>query len=68
MEYRICWSATSNISFHGSTDWEPWGGDETTDGEIQDSLVAGSTQLSEGLGIAIEASGFEWWVETRKST
>lgn len=66
--FRICWSASSNASFHGETDWEPFGpsGDNPTREEVEDALYAGD-HTSEGLGIALEASGFEWWVEVREA-
>lgn len=64
-EYRVCWSASSNISFHGATDWEAWGSDDSAD-EIEDALNVGSGTIPEGLSIALDASGFEWWAEVRE--
>lgn len=66
IEYRICWSANSNISFRGETDWEPWNGDEATENEVQDALSAGPCDMH-GLQMALDASGFEWWAETRSA-
>lgn len=65
IEFRLCWSASSNISFNGAADWEPWGDEDATAKEVEDALYAGRTTC-EGLGAALEASGFEWWVETRE--
>lgn len=67
IEYRIGWAASSNISFRGFTDWEPWEGEDVSIGVVEDSFYK-ITDIPEGLSIAIEASGFEWWVETRKLT
>lgn len=65
-EYRICWNAGSNISFHGHTDWEEW----LDDGDPEDIL--GEREMKDlplnmppGLEMALEASGFDWWIETR---
>lgn len=65
IEYRLCWSASSNISFRGETDWEPWSEGGTT-AEVEDALYSGR-QECEGLNEVLEASGFEWWVETREA-
>lgn len=64
IEFRICWNASSNASFHGQTDWQPWDGDETTTDDIWEALASGGN-VSDGLEMALEGSGFEWWVETR---
>lgn len=65
IEYRVCWSASSNASFRGATDWREWDDDEATKDDIEDVLTGGATRLSDGLEEALEASGFDWWVETR---
>lgn len=73
MEYRIYWNASSNISFHGATDWQEWENEDETDEEIQDVMhnksdygsIDAANNFPTGLEIALEASGFEWWVETR---
>lgn len=57
-EFRVCWSASSNISFKGSTDWDEWD-DEASEEEV--AVALGSS----GLDMALDASGFEWWVEIR---
>ncbi len=64
IEYRVCWSAGSNISFHGSTEWDEWDGFEETEADVQAALGAGGLNC-EGLSMALEASGFDWWIETR---
>lgn len=65
VEYRVCWSASSNITFSGETDWESWGGDEDDDAKsVEEELYGGKVECA-GLSEALEASGFEWWVETR---
>lgn len=65
MEYRICWSSFSNITFRGATDWMDWGGDEdATEDEISEELSDGGG-LCQGLEEALNGSGFEWWAEIR---
>ena len=64
VEYRICWAASSNTSFRGATDWEP-AEDDAADAEDVESYFSGGVNNSEGLSIALEESGFEWWIETR---
>lgn len=69
MEYRITWSAFSNINFRGATEWETWEGEETT----EDGIVVAVTRSLDGIPIslpyglerALEASGFDWNVEVR---
>lgn len=68
IEYRVCWSASSNISFRGATDWETaedWG--ETAE-EVETALNDTKGGTPEGLEIALDRSGFEWWVETREAS
>lgn len=64
MEYRLCWSANSNISFHGSTDWEEIEDPDMTVEEFEKMLCDGGN-TSEGLSMVMDASGFEWWIETQ---
>lgn len=64
MEYRICWSASSNITFRGSTDWEEVEDPDQSEEEFLD-MLDGNGGISDGLEMALNASGFEWWVETR---
>jgi hypothetical protein len=59
------------VSFRGNTDWQDakdWG--ETPD-EVVDALhesdLARNGSLPHGLEEAMDASGFEWWVETREA-
>jgi hypothetical protein len=66
IEFRVKWTASSNISFHGATPWkdgEDWGDDAE---EIEDALDYLVGDLPPGLQMAMDASGFEWAVETRE--
>jgi hypothetical protein len=67
IEYRICWSASSNISFRGHGDWWPANEGESAE-DVEKALngVAGGIRLPDGLEMALEGSGFDWWVETRE--
>jgi hypothetical protein len=80
IEYFIGYSASSNASF-GSRDafgqrpdddeWTPWDGDESfTADQVVEALCEPQNgeraNLPRGLAEAIEASGFEWWVEARE--
>ncbi len=77
IEYRVCWSASSNISFHGATDWQTWEQfyeeDEpaptlkTVEESFDGPLDGGHVALPFGLEQALEASGFDWHVETREA-
>lgn len=65
-EYRVKWAATTNISFHGATDWKEWDGDEeAAPKEIEDYLYTG-VALPPALEEALEESGFDWTVEIRE--
>jgi hypothetical protein len=66
VEYRIGWAASSNITFKGETDWQEWGGDPDDDADAVERELEGGPIECEGLSEALEASGFEWWVETRE--
>lgn len=66
VEYRICWNASSNISFRGGTDWESWEDDGDPEDVLSSPEREGHVNFPLGLGIALEASGFDWWVETRE--
>lgn len=66
LEYRLTWSASSNISFHGETDWEPVESDETREDAAKALIEGGS--LPQGLEEVLDASGFAWDVEFREST
>lgn len=70
IEYRICWSASSNISFRGHDDWNPWDDEDATEDEVQEALstVEGGKFLAipPGLEMALEGSGFDWSAETRE--
>jgi hypothetical protein len=67
MEYRLGWSASSNISFRGETEWTAWNEPEDDSAAIEDALTKGSGSLGDGLEIVLQESGFEWWVETRET-
>ena len=67
IEFRVGWGASSNISFRGYSDWEPWEEDEATAEQVEDALYEAYGQLAYGLDLALEYSGFEWWVETREA-
>lgn len=66
VEYRVCWSASSNITFHGASDWEAWDDEDATAREVEDALYGGAMHC-EGLSQVIEASGLDWHVETREA-
>lgn len=73
-EYTIRYNCNSNISFHNDHDheWNDWEGDEdATPEEIEKSLYdnpdpTSPTNLPDGLDIALNESGFEWWVVVRE--
>lgn len=65
IEYRIGWSASSNASFGGTTDWQPWD-DDAADAEQVEDLAQVGGEIPMGLEDALNASGFEWWVEARE--
>lgn len=62
-EYRVGWDSSS-INFKGHSDWQEWDDPDASIDEIEDAL-SGLNRLCDGLEFAIEASGFNWWVETR---
>ena len=66
LEYRICWSASSNVTFHGHSEWEEWDDDEATEDDIYTALENGG--ISDGLEMALIYSGFEWSIEVRTVT
>lgn len=61
IEYRICWAASSNASFRGKSDWE-----EANEGETADEVEVALCN-TDGLDMALNYSGFEWWIETREA-
>lgn len=67
LEYRICWSASSNISFRGQTEWRDAGDWGESDEEVEDALSDSNGDIPHGLEEAMDASGFEWYVETREA-
>jgi len=66
VEFRVCWSASSNISFHGSSEWEEWDDEDATASEVRDALERGAVHC-DGLQMVIERSGLDWHVETREA-
>jgi len=63
MEYRLTWSASSDIGFTGATEWMTWPSEDEDHEQIEEDLIRG--EIPEGLSEVLEASGFEWNVETR---
>lgn len=66
IEYRIFWSASSNITFHGKSDWAPWWGFEETVAEVEQAIETSGGCPSPLLEGALEGSGFECWCEVRE--
>lgn len=66
IEYRIGWSANSNITFKGKTDWREWDGFEETIEEVESALEKGGSEISPALEEALQASGFEFWSQVRE--
>lgn len=66
LEYRIHWNASSNISFSGRTDWQEWNEEDVTANDVEDELYIGAVDCI-GLSEALDASGFNWWVEVRNA-
>lgn len=64
IEYRVCWTATTNASFQGEGEWRPWDDEEATRDQVEMALSDGGG-ISDGLDAALQESGFEWWIETR---
>lgn len=62
LRYRVCWSASSNITFRGHGAWHEAEEGETRD-EIEAALDKGDGDLSEVLEMALAESGFECWLE-----
>lgn len=66
-EWRILWSASSNISFKGKSDWQEWDGFEETIEEVEKAISDGDTS---GMSVAEEQfwnlSGCEYYAEVRE--
>lgn len=65
-EWRVGWEASTNASFEGYGEWEPFEGDGTTEDEVMNAIESSSGRISEGLAQAIEHSGFGYHVQVRK--
>jgi hypothetical protein len=65
IEYRICWAASSDVSFHGHSRWREWDDPDASDDDVQEALSLDDGRICDGLDAALDASGFDWWVETR---
>ncbi len=65
-EYRVCWSASTNISFKGESDWMDYGAEAENAKEVEDDLMRGEGMVSEAMDAVLNASGFEWWLEVRE--
>lgn len=66
LEYRVCWSADSCVTFKGYTKWLIWEDSDADAEQIKDEMSQGDPYgLPEDMDTAIAVSGFNWWVETR---
>ena len=63
MKYRVCWSASSNISFRGEGEWYEANPGESTE-EVEENF-GHAGKIGDGLELALSESGFEWWIEVR---
>lgn len=64
IEYRIGWS----VNLHGAGgdgEWIEFEGDATTPEMAKEEIQRTGDGFSRGLEEALEAAGFDWWVETR---
>ncbi|HEU4706905.1 MAG TPA: hypothetical protein VFS64_06950 [Solirubrobacterales bacterium] len=66
IEFRVCWSAATDVSFRGEGIWHQAKEGESAE-EVELRLVKGRRSLPEGMNLALGESGFEWWVETRET-
>lgn len=66
IEYRIGWAC--NVQGAGDEgEWLPYDGDEATAEAVENAIRETGGGLSRGLEEALEASGFDWWVEAREA-
>ncbi len=63
IQWRVCWASMTNISFNGYSDWEDGFDPEETQEELEAALYESSGHISMALSTALEASGFDYWVE-----
>jgi hypothetical protein len=67
-EYRISWSAMSNISFKGDTGWRTWEDEyEESAEDVRRAIeeTQGRFNIPYGLEVVLEAAGIEWWCDVR---
>lgn len=65
MQYKLTWSAMSNVNYYGETEWKDYWDKDATEAEILKDLQFSSSGISDGLQEVLEASGFEWDIEVR---
>lgn len=66
VEYRVCWSASTNITFRGESEWEMYDDPTASEKQVEGALTESKGGfLSDGFEMALDLSGFEWWIETR---
>jgi hypothetical protein len=63
VRYRVGWSASSNVTFSGHSDWEDWEDPDATADEIRAALTKSEGHIADGFELALEASGYEWRVD-----
>ncbi len=66
-QWRISWSAGSNCTFKGESDWMEWEGFEESIEEVEKEISRGNRDICCGLETALEQSGFEWSAEVREA-
>lgn len=68
-EWRVVWSASSNIGFNGSSEWEPWEDDADSIEEVQNALEhrspGGAPSIAEET--FWEQAGLEYYAEVREA-
>ena len=65
-EVRIGWSINM-VGGNDDGEWAPHDGPEQSIAEVKESFhKAPASGLSRGLEEALEAAGFEWWLDVRE--
>jgi hypothetical protein len=49
----------------GHSRWREWDDPDASDDDVQEALSLDDGRICDGLDAALDASGFDWWVETR---